>query len=614
MARFIIGFDIGHGQCSVAKMDIQGNGNPEDLNIKPGIRGKLINSQMLKGVNGWILEPIDDDIKDAIKNLRQINSEESLIFEDSIKEPIPLKETGKKQDICKKIKFFLLSLFKQIDLTYQPGIILNPDYVLYFACPSAWNDEQVEAYETVIFEALSEYLEENGERKKTVKVIRESDAAYIASRKNWGEYNLPDNPHVLIIDFGSSTIDFTWYGDSDLVHDGDKNKVGASKVEEILFYYMKHYEKMAHSAFDEMKQRIGENNAKKIITTRLRGKKELFFSTYPRGRFYGYDFREAVAGLNTPFFTCDEPYPADKINEILSCNDEYLNVENFDGRNYMGQVKEAFEEFKKSDKMHGRQIDAIIITGGASRMPFVETIAHEVFNKPIIKDQDHDRDFVVSRGTAIWGRYHYLASPKIEQINKKLAEDWGIILDNTLMCEGNNDDVFSIKIGDNLVHEWGKKLLNLTQDTYKEYITTILSSWTNDDAYSYTEGRNLKAVLEPLRVEKNTQSWRNLFDDLNKDESMLVGRRSIHSLLRNIYDCIDGNNELLSNINATLKSKLEENVDSNILPLLEKYYKVYFGQEAELPKRFLDPITNAKVDAGISISFTDAKKKNFSQN
>lgn len=617
MARYIIGFDLGHGQCSVAKLLIAGNGNTEDLCIKRD--RKLINSHLLQGVEGkWILDPTDRQINEAIQNLQQINAEGALTFEDSIKEPIPLgdEKAADRDKICNRIKTFLKQLFKTFDENNQPGIITDPEYELYFACPSAWTDEEREAYETVINEALCDYQQSTGEHHpKTVKVIRESDAAYIASRKNWREYKLPDNPHVLIIDFGSSTIDFTWYGDSDLVHDGDKKDAGASKVEKIFFYYLLQNESIASKLFDTItsKNKIGENNAKKLIITQLRKEKERFFSEFPNDGFYGADLRTLVGNLgNTTFGPEDfNGYSVEKINEILSCNEDYLTVDNetFDGRNYMGQVKEAFEEFKKSDKMQGRTIDAVVITGGASRMPFVEEIAREVFGTQIIKDLDHDCNFVVSRGTAIWGRYHYLASPKIEQINKKLAEDWGIISDNALMCEGNNDDVFSIDISQNIIDNWKVELHTITKDIYKYYLKSILSSWTNDDAYSYNMGHNLKDVLEALPERPNNLSWQNLFKDLTKDENILDGRRSIHSLLRNIYDCIDGNPKLLSEINATLKTKLKESVDSNILPLLDEYYKVYFGQEAELPEKFLVPITNANVDAGISISFTDGEKE-----
>ena len=178
MATYLIGIDFGDGDTTATAWPIG-----EDRRVRVRfrdtdkeddykIRSVIYRKEISKGIYDYKLEEGPDYVPHSS-------------FKKKVKE---LSEEGK-------------GIFKHfIQRAYQAMLENNPfgkdgnDFLLYIAAPTSWDEAEKEEYRRFVEEAIG---------KRVEWVISESDAAYYnkASDKeqNW----------VLVVDYGSSTIDFT---------------------------------------------------------------------------------------------------------------------------------------------------------------------------------------------------------------------------------------------------------------------------------------------------------------------------------------------------------------------------------------------------------------------
>lgn len=254
------------------------------------------------------------------------------------------------------------------------GIIeQHPDYktrehVVYIARPS--QDDLWKSEET----AYLQIAEDAG--LPVAGIQKESRAAYFRARTQ------PDSKidqevkkGVLIVDFGSSTIDFTYLNQSLTSPIDGGCPLGASQVEKSLMEYAFAHPVIPDDAMHQFAQTYGmdENSIPyNRLLFEFRKKKEDYYKNKLSSFSLLFDLHDLTSSEKEQIplgkFGCVN-ITKPQIDEILGKNTPGGYIEN---------VKNAVIAFK-NEKLRDYQVACVYLTGGASRMDFVREIFMEVF-------------------------------------------------------------------------------------------------------------------------------------------------------------------------------------------------------------------------------------------
>lgn len=490
-----------------------------------------------------------------------------------------------------KISFglFIENVFKSI-IECNTIIHEKPcNYRLYVACPSEWDNYQVEEYVRFIHEK-GIHCEE---------AVQESRAAYMSFRDTilGNTINDLELPGVLVIDFGSSTIDFTYFGGKKTVNHG--YQIGAHQVEETIFDYLCEKEPTAGDAFNKLKAALNGDEllAKTLLVFAIRNQKEQFYKDLAEnedatfadislkdlvipeketGIFFsgsdsfGFDYGE---GCDKAKMEGTDDYIKKKVNASV----DLKNTEEVEDKNerpilddYIKKVINAFVDFKNKEEVG--VINHVILTGGASKMPFVKELAKEIYNvhkysaeeiKSGKKDTlhiDDDSTFSISRGIAKYGTYRTLSEPIRKAIEDRLSATW------------RNEKWLN--------NELKGLTSSVTSDVYYSYFCSIVNEWKKVDSPIKSEANNnLNDLLEGIYDEILQEDPNNvLWNNIKLAKAMFApGQRSIHALLRKLYDDIELNDkENREKIDSLMVEELTKKINLQVGSLFKKYISIYF--------------------------------------
>ncbi len=619
--RYILGIDFGHGETTAAVYDLDDH-KIRDVEITKDVTCKktaICRLQVgVKKEYKWLISPTPSIIKTALQQTKS-GDMDGFNFFTYFKGPLIDSKDGKIKSISdeKREQFgrYICEVYRSIMETNNYLDPIERNFALYVACPSGWDKNQAKAYKEFI-NSLEVLITDKVCQISCVDVVKESDAAYVYSRDKVkaGVFSVKDNPSVLVIDYGSSTIDFTWYGREEPIHDGAE--LGASKVENILFDYMMEHEECAKKAFEDILPETMDNKTylRNIIVYALRESKENFYRDLADSCMEEFAQLEPIVikkyiniprGVDFGFDNDSKTYNIKDLHEIMDSSEECLikripntNTIIRDNRNYCTKVKEAFEDFKY--KIGGSNVDYVILTGGASYMDFVLSFTKEIFQ--VSKENntllfDSERNYSISRGIAKWGQFHHQSTPIIDEINKKLKEEWAIEY-NSYECR------YIFKTNKNIITRIKDDAIKAIQELYKTEILQLLNCWTSESndiqlSEAHTLNDEFGQIISTLYdadgsiSEEEKQLWDKIKYAINSNEACVKcanGQRSLHALFRRIFDCIDSESENLDVkdikdcINNELNKLLETKVTENIGELMKKFRFVYFPtDESAIP-------------------------------
>lgn len=201
---FIVGFDYGHGETSVAVVDVgkvsvkDGTVLVEDVYVCEHSPEPKITS--LIGYDADGNTEVDIDIYD-FKGFDRIES--------YFKGPLVASDDFKAINDSQKQHFrdFIVTVFNRVKSNPRNVRMLGKKVRYFAACPSGWNDQQQSAY--------LDFLQ-NDCALPIDGIIEESRAAHVSARKKLHERNrqLSDTARrIVVLDLGSSTLDITLHSD-----------------------------------------------------------------------------------------------------------------------------------------------------------------------------------------------------------------------------------------------------------------------------------------------------------------------------------------------------------------------------------------------------------------
>lgn len=413
----IVGIDFGHGETSAGFLDsdnVIGNEvQMSDLNIVG--EEKVIPSVVC-------IMPSDDVV--ISPSAYQIAKAKELGI--SFKDPLIGSEKYSKISDS-HLRFFEMFLSK----TYEAirGNSNNPlhvsqdgetDFLVYIACPSGWNEEQINAYKEFTNSTCN---------IPVVDIVKESRAAYIAARRTVGGGIRTQGGNVLVIDYGSSTIDFTYFNNEsrfEPVHEG--YKLGARIIEETFLEYLKEHESEAYENISLVEKKCGPIKGNNVLLYKIRKLKEEYFISPNQEIFQlSIDLSKILLdkSLRGRYIepSSGDGYSKQKVLDILSA--------------YINDLANMLDDFLTKEGVSS--IDKVILTGGASRMFFFKELVSRKYD--VCKDNgtlivDLNPSLTISRGIAAFGYMNEKSeineTPLWEDVNKFIKSSLPDILRKAL--------------------------------------------------------------------------------------------------------------------------------------------------------------------------------------
>lgn len=397
---YFVGIDFGHGETAAWYIPVNDDENISERGV--ALKIKTSNEPNKMKFPSRIYQFPDGTYSVNLKARRKIITE----FKKKIAELNLPSNTEKKEGY----KEFIKDVVNRIIHNYKDVFLTNegePTFCLCIACPTQWSRNEAEDYLNFFNEALSS-LEYNVE---VFWVINESDAAYFTHKS--------DDQTVLVIDYGSSTIDYT------LISKGTKIDIdkysnrsdGASCIEEAMLENMRQKEEVGYQSWvrecNDILQSPPSPDLLFDVTSELkyslREAKEIGYTEnvnddYPDRPFdYSIDYN--------PGATTQRAMPSIKDQDFF---DNVL-------KNYYLKIEKDFIRLNNvvNEKLSSRnmKLDKIVLSGGACIMPWVRKTVKKVFqiDAKKITDDPHP-EYVVAQGIALYAKAQYKAVKELERL------------------------------------------------------------------------------------------------------------------------------------------------------------------------------------------------------
>ena len=206
---------------------------------------------------------------------------------------------------------------------------------------------------------------------------------------------------ILLIDFGSSTVDLTYYSTHHTekpIDDGGA-ECGASNVEIRITDELKRTEPKIQEAID------ANPSAATAVLLAVREAKE---------KYYSFDGEDMEISISLTKLTggavmgaIEKYYSDDEIIKILS--------------EYIGEIRTCFEQYRDR-YLTNMPIKMIFLTGGASRMQFIQDLARDVFHYEGEFYREINPSLTISNGIALAGRADLRSSDLKGVLDKDIDE------------------------------------------------------------------------------------------------------------------------------------------------------------------------------------------------
>lgn len=388
--QYYVCIDFGHGETTASYIDLtasyevnkEGTYDVPKLNILNGSNdeARKVETVICQGEDDkWRFATADEDFSRPGLSMQFKAKVEDMSAEDK-----------------EHYKAFINLVFKAIiarnnTLKFDENNPNNRNFELCIACPSAWGTDNRDGHNTVIEDYKNFFSQSLPIPVKFV--IRESDAAFFKfiHLKNQNIKN------ILVIDLGSSTIDFTYYPreNSENYPKGAAN--GASHVERAI-------QKWCADTQNEYK------NAKEKIPSlqKLDNDKSvnwemglLHYIKMQKEDYYTRNRQRLDLNLPASYVMGDEL--AEKLINAEHCGDLLYHCKI--QKDLLFEILADYRSDLKDDliRLHdsGAAPEMIILTGGASRMPRVEELVEDVFQEVKVFC-DPNPSYVVSDGIAMY--------------------------------------------------------------------------------------------------------------------------------------------------------------------------------------------------------------------
>lgn len=394
--EYIVGLDLGHGETAAWIMPVF---RPADTAIPDGHSARLRRTNDIAGrVRHTVI------YKSADGSFGLLPKPPAKILT-NLKKHISSPEFN-----AEAFEAYIRQVVEQL-LLHNPELKVengSTNFYICMACPTRWSDDERTEYLAFFNRAIAPL------GFSFDWIINESDAAFFTHADLSGT----PGKTVLVIDYGSSTIDYTVLRDGRKISDDawSNEQLGASMIERTI---LQHYRRTADEQFDRILTGtqivLQRNNCSFIaplpwIQYEIRKIKE---RNYTEGQnHFRLEYHLSVAsGIDINEFSDFRFNFEGPLNDIIA--------------KYRDEVKADFRRLRDNiaAKTGSPRVDRIILSGGACIMQWVREDVKEIFGDPANPSalEIHDDDapqFVVAHGIA---KYFYAQQKALHLLISKIS-------------------------------------------------------------------------------------------------------------------------------------------------------------------------------------------------
>ncbi len=305
--------------------------------------------------------------------------------------------------------------------------------------PTNWSELDIVIYELILKNSILGLGKFEG-KKSSIIMEAESRAAFLYSKDVEAFGRLPKGSSVLLIDVGSSTIDITAMtaASNNNQYNSGSNYLGARSIDFMIrdWYLEKIKQEPANWS---MYQSLVANNptipnaltlscrrAKEQLYSSHSGMSVVYFGMFPGKRLIEKDLDKII-----------EETPIAKIlKETINLNDQECAA--MGNKSWKKLFKDFLVKRKAEMTKQGIKVGCVILTGSASKMPFVPRIVLEVFNE-VPEDSlkyDMDPSRTISKGLALVGPSNEKSKAFQNDLNHLIDEKLDKIIENNIPALG----------------------------------------------------------------------------------------------------------------------------------------------------------------------------------
>lgn len=510
MSIFLVGIDIGHGEVTASYIDTESDKREVmPLNIRQSSNKTDKRLPSLIYMHKYM-----SNHEKAGEYYYSLDNEGGIIIEFK-------GVVNKNSPKIEAFREFLKQIFERIlernaDVFYKDGDLV--DFKLYIAAPTKWSTEQKEEYRLFVEEAFGHKVE---------WVMNESDAAF---------FNHRSVGKILVIDYGSSTIDYTLMVENKKIPiDYLSNDLGASRIErEILIRYKESED--YRKKYEQTISRLEEHDMTHVepdefLKFGFRKEKERLYTSGDDWDYIThkenplYKVTNEIKYKGKPEFTFVHEFC---VNDLIS--------------EYKEEVKVDLEKLKEkiSDFLDNGELSKIILSGGASQMPWFVNMVENVFNDMGISYDEGKGNLLVDRNNCAYvvseGIVKY-ALAQMDCLNLIYKEIDKLLFDKP---NDNNDDCLCSLYLQSMYFSSRDKAI---KDCIKEELKKVCDSYANRPTDDSVETFK-QEIKECFNTIINSSDYQNRFKQILGDEVNLKILKFIKKAVFDIFgEEIDINNE-----------------------------------------------------------------------
>jgi molecular chaperone DnaK (HSP70) len=361
----IIGFDLGHGETALASTRLATTEEPRPVTVNgaktiPTIVGRLPDGRILFG------ETAGRTAAELVESYERFKS------------PDLTDAAGGPSRAARATQMFVGAIIAALQADRQIGD-LNATH-LFVGHPSGWSARSVDDYRSLLMRT----------GLPLVDVVPESRAAFIHARES-GELNLSMDElaeKVLIMDFGSSTTDFTaTLGLATQPLDFGHVSLGAGIIDGLIMERMVSRSGLGRALTEALERLPGKRTE---LAYKCRMAKERYFNVE---KTVAEPLIEDIVRIDTGL-SVDIELDRAAMEAVLAEPNARL-----DGMNW----RQALADCLTKARQQVGAPDLIILTGGATRMGFVRDGVAAMFPQTKIA-VSQEPELAIAKGLALYGR------------------------------------------------------------------------------------------------------------------------------------------------------------------------------------------------------------------
>ncbi len=381
MSEWSLGIDVGHGETSAARMSLR------SIHI-----GTDVTSLEIDNRKSIITAVARTPAGEVLLGTTALTRDDALDVRAAFKAEPSRLGPGERRSL----QTFFRAVCDALDLQ-NSGFLRANEAVVHIGVPSGWDAEAATAYRTLL----------RNDVVRDLVLVPESRAALLHAVEIGLIRRAEIEKTVLVIDVGSLTTDFTVVADLHARPSERGHELGAGLIDKSVLRWILDRSPdrdallaaFAHDPSHRTRCEIACREAKV----------RFFDPSFERSPNPRPIFVLEVVDADLDF---QARLTKEAVQEIIASPIEALG-----GRSWPQAFRETVEAVAAENARQGIQIELVLLTGGPSRMGFVQEICRDVFGQHTVRI-DSEPELAISRGLARYG----ILGPRVAAFREEMAQ------------------------------------------------------------------------------------------------------------------------------------------------------------------------------------------------